>query len=350
MTDIVVELIASSEVEVVSDGNEYTIVSGDIDSTSGGVQKFGVPEGRLTATQGVALPSADVSGGTSIYYTPAAGDQVPIFGGSAWAPYTFTELTLALDSNSGHTGYHQGGKVFDLFVINDNGVLRLATGPAWSSLTARGTGAGTTELEVKNGLWVNKNALTAARFGSASGNTVAVPAQCATFVGSFHCGGQAGGAALVFDEARQRLLSNAYNISPRRLYRGDPTAAWAYSISAYQQVNASTTNQVNVLSCLDGNLVALDILGIVNSNDATYRAVFVGIGIDSTTVDSATIADIAIVSNVLIWTNARASYRGNPGLGYHAMVMLERGNGVGGSVQGWLGAANKAGMTGSCFG
>ena len=47
---------------------------------------------------------------------------------------------------------------------NYSGAVTLGTGPAWNTTTpgssARGTGAGTTELQRQNGLWANKNVIT----------------------------------------------------------------------------------------------------------------------------------------------------------------------------------------------
>ena len=144
---------------------------------------IGTAQGRLTLTSATPVTTSDVTAATTLYYALYTGDLISIYNGTTWRPYAFTELSVALDSNSGHTGYHQSGKNFDAFVINDSGTLRLCTGPAWSSDTARGTGAGTTELEQYLGAWVNKVSLTC-RFGSASGNTVSVTARYATYVGT----------------------------------------------------------------------------------------------------------------------------------------------------------------------
>jgi hypothetical protein len=46
------------------------------------------------------------------------------------------------------------------FGWNDAGTFRATRGPAWTSDTARGTGAGTTELELVNGIYLNKVAIT----------------------------------------------------------------------------------------------------------------------------------------------------------------------------------------------
>ncbi len=105
-----------------------------------------VPGGRATLTSATPVTATDVTAAMSVYYTPHEHDRVPIYDGENFVETVFSELTLGLDSNSGHTGYQQSGKNFDLFVVNDAGTIRLGTGSAWSSDTSRGTGPGTTEL------------------------------------------------------------------------------------------------------------------------------------------------------------------------------------------------------------
>lgn len=294
------------------------------------------PQGRCTLTTGVAVTTSDVAGATSIYYTPAGGDQISIYNGSLFVPTTFTELTLALDLTSGHTGYHQSGKNFDLFVVNDSGTVRLGTGPAWSSDTARGTGAGTTELELFNGVWVNKNSMTL-RFGSASGNTVIVAARQGTLVGSARmtADGQ------TEDSKVKRFLFNAYNQTSRPLQRNITTVSWSYSTNSFRQVNADTANQIDVLLGLAGVMVDICALSVAGSSTATKRTVVVGIGLDSSTVNSETLGTFLQVDNAAIGYSCFAWYKGNPGLGKHSLIWLEKGAGT--DTQTWYGNNSGAG-------
>lgn len=191
-----------------------------------------VPQGRITLTTALPVTTADVTAAATIYYTPYIGDVIPIYDGTALAYTTFTELSLALSSNSGHTNYHQSGKAFDCFVFNDAGTIRLGTGPAWSSDTARGTGAGTTELERYKGLRVNKVSITL-RFGSSSGNTVTVDARKATYVGTFYC--TANGQTE--DSAINRLAWNEYHRAVRS-QANYFTATRSSSSTSFTEVNS----------------------------------------------------------------------------------------------------------------
>jgi hypothetical protein len=167
--------------EPTIDTDDFSLIIHD-GATAGGAARLTplvhAPQGRLTLTSGQPVMTSDVSAGTTIYYTPYAGRWCPIFNGALWQSVPFTETSLALDSNAGHSGYQQNGKPFDLFAFLDAGVFTIGTGPAWTNNSARS--AGLTQL---NGLWVNIGSATI-RFGSASGNTVSVAANQATYLGA----------------------------------------------------------------------------------------------------------------------------------------------------------------------
>lgn len=289
--------------------------------------------GRLTLTTAVPVTTADLAGQTTIYYTPAVGDTISIYDAAQllFIPRTFTEMSLALSSDSGHTGYHQSGKNFDLFVINDSGTLRLVSGPAWSSDTARGTGAGTTELELKNGIWTNKVALANARFGSSSGNTVAVAANCATYVGSFRA--TANGQAT--DGAADRLLYNAYNQTRRPLFVAEAASDWTYSTATFRPANNNTANRVTVLMGLAGGLTKLD-YKMTGHGSAGGQTLAVAIGYDSTTTALGEFPLVGSTGNGY-FMSITGNKEHNTGLGFHTYTLLEFGNGSG--TQGWYGSS-----------
>lgn len=152
--------------------------------------------GRLTLTSATPVTTVDATGQTTLFYAPYKNCYVPINNGTNVAYYNFCAsatdavgLSLALDPATGHTNYHQSGKAFDAFVGLNSATVTLCTGPAWTTATGgsanRGTGAGTTELQMYNGMWTNKNSMTC-RFGSASGNTFTCAVNQCTYLGSFY--------------------------------------------------------------------------------------------------------------------------------------------------------------------
>lgn len=292
-----------------------------------GVVGMAPPGGRPTLTSGVAVTTSDVAGAPVVYYTPSLSEYIRVFDGTNDVLILFAELPLFLDATSGHTGYHQSGKNFDLFVAVSSG-NKLGTGPAWSSDTARGTGAGTTEIEFYRGLWRNKNAITL-RFGSASGNTVSIPARQATYVGSFRA--TADGQAS--DTVLKRFLFSAYNPVPRTMAVNAEAlgTTWIYSTQTWRQVNANANNKVEYLQGLPNGPVKARAVGtsaVAGGNILT----FTGVGVNSIAINSAK-GGLIPPADATIVSQGEANYSGYASLGYSYLAWLE--SSVAGSTTTW---------------
>lgn len=292
--------------------------------------------GRITTESLVPVSTSDRLTQTNIFYTPYDGDQIQIYTGSYWLNAQFSELQLVLDGDSLHTGYHQVDKNFDLFVFIDSGTLRLGTGPAWSSNTARGTGAGTTELELKNGTYTNKVSAVM-RFGSASGNTVTVPANRGTYVGSF----RATANGQTEDSLAKRFLFNASNREARNMRVLETTDSWTYTVLTFRQANNSAANKLSMLLGLPGVFAVAEInISVTNGSVGAGQAV--AVGVDSTTTASADcVFSVAQTEASAQLRPISASYAGYPGLGYHELVWLEESQATGTTT--WYGD-NGAGL------
>lgn len=313
-----------------------------------------LPQGRLTLASATPVMAADLTTQTTIYYALYLGRYVPIWDGFEWRTTPFSELSLALDSNSGHTNYHQSGKNFDLFVVNDGGTIRLGTGPAWSSDTGRGTGAGTTELARTNGLLVNANSMTL-RFGSSSGNTVTIAAAQATYVGSarMSANGQtqwvANPAAAAGGGDCQLLLWNMYNRVQAAACSMDSTNSWNYTTATWRVANAAGTgsgllNRITILKGLNEDAVNVSYAAQASNSNGTVAIHFAsGIGLDSTTAfASGSVPGTANSFNNAFIT-ALALYRGLAGLGLHYFQALEYS--VANSTTTWYGDNNAPTVT-----
>lgn len=314
-------------------------------SGAGGVAAISAPQARLSLVAGVSVPESDVAGAASIYLVPTGGNRVPIYSGSQYISESIAAgLTLDLDSNSGHAGYHQSGKNFDLFAVKDGAVVRLVSGPAWTGDTSRGVGAGTTELEMFEGFFVNKNAISV-RHGLNAGDVISLPARRGTYLGSFRAvaNGQAS------DTVAQRLLFNAFNPAIRKIFAGVPlaTPSYAYSASAWQSLN-NLGLKVEVLMGLTGRHVSARFGAQVANSTGTIRVVRVAIALDNTSpadgIQTTAVASSAVVSPY-------AFYEGAPGLGYHYLMPIEWGGGA--DVQTWFTAPTtqwgRTGMLGSAL-
>lgn len=318
---------------------------------SGGTANLIVPpQGRLTLTSATPVLTASVTGATTLYYALHVGNRIPIWTGAAWQSLTFTELSLALDSNSGHTGYQQSGKNFDVFYAYVAGTLYFGTGPAWTSDTGRGTGAGTTELQQLNGIYTNKVSMTL-RFGSSSGNTVTVPTNQGTYLGtiratadgqtSFTFGSVAtNGGAAVF------AVWNAYNRVRVPVYCADSTSSWTLTSSTVRAWNAQNGVRCSFVRGLDVDAVNIRVQQLVDLS-AVGAFWTLLIGLDSTTVQAQNCLSVYSEVSGLIRHCFTGVYSGLPGLGWHYLQALEASdgshsqaaaNGGAGSMQGEVAA------------
>lgn len=274
-------------------------------------------QGRVTLTSNVAVTVADV---VAIKAFLTAG-VYPIFNGDSWVACDLAEQTLELDA-----GHHLAGKNFPIFAALVSGVAYFGTGPAWTSDTVRGSSGG--DVEHLNGRRVNKSAMSL----RASGGTVTVPAHQALLVGDFRA--VADGQAV--DSAAKRLLRNEYNQVPRAGAVVDTEPKWPYAAAVFRQAHNNPANQVEMLLEADTLVTAEAASVVVNEayeTVADFRTVLSGIGIDSSTVNSAH-SRFASCSRLMAVT-ALSKYEGYPGAGYHTIRWLERGNGA--DLQQWFG-------------
>ncbi|MGH9960731.1 MAG: hypothetical protein ACREBC_27020, partial [Pyrinomonadaceae bacterium] len=319
--------VKHSFVSAKADGADATLVNPSSWNAEHALDIAHCPAGRVTLESGVAVSTTDQTAKTSVLYTPYVGQFVPIYSGAVWTPTVFTELTLALDSDSGHTGYHQSGKNFDLFVVNDAGTVRLGTGPAWTSDTARGTGAGTTELERKNGIWTNKVSMTL-RFGSVSGNMITVVANQGTYVATVRASanGQTqikfGSLAANGGEAWLGIW-NAYN---RVLVAGsvrDNSNTWTYATASYRNLNNSVSNRISFVRGLNEDAMFAQYAGNTTSSGAVFGGFKVAVDGTSDNGSFETNATSGAYTNI-----GGNTYAGHPGLGFHYLTAMEYASGA----------------------
>jgi hypothetical protein len=334
--------------------------------------------GRLTIVSGNPVPSVDVTGAATIYFTPYKGNVVELYNGSGWYPYVFAELSQTLADATKSPAAAVADRNYDLFVWLDGVTLRCTRGPVWrnggqvitgatnagpivitanahglsngdiatvsnvkgntaangvwtvanvtantfelqgsvgngaytagtGSFAARGVGANTTELELFEGRYVNKVAITngaAARRG--------------LYVGTIRT---AAGGATVSDSLTTRHVWNMFNRVLRQLRVVDTTDSWTYALSTFRQANNSTANQFDLVRGLDEDSVSAHVTCSALNSTATARNCEVGIGINTVTISSA-------INHIGYCSNGQqgplfAHWTGNPGLGRNYVAWLE---------------------------
>jgi hypothetical protein len=290
------------------------------------------PQGRLTLTSATPVLASGVTAATTVYYTPYAGNLIPIYNGSTMIPTTFSELSLSLVSN------HALNTIYDVFVFSNSGVLTLVTGPAWSVSSsgsgARGSGAGTTQLTRVGGLWTNAVSMTA-RNGS---TTYTVGANLATYVGSIIIDGTAGQVTcnIGFGASRKWGVWNAYNRVQITLEAGTSPAGYSYATSSYRVYANDTTNTLSIFQGLAEEPAVISTSAYLTCSgvaNATLSTGTIGIGYNSTSSPTGKLGTFSLTNStgsgtIPIQYTLEASYRAAPLLGAVNVYPLQNGGGT----------------------
>ena len=253
---------------------------------------------RLTLTTATPVTTADVTAATTVYWTPYTGNVVGLYTGTTWVSVTSAQLSIAVPNAA--------NQLYDVFVDYNDGTPALSL-TAWTNDTTRATA-----LVTQDGVYVK------------TGDTQQ------RYVGSFRTTAVAGQTE---DSLTKRLVWNYYNRVERSLQRLETTASWTYSANAWQQANASATNQVAVVVGVNEVRVTLTLK--VAAGNAASSSTAVGIGLDSV----AALASNQSGMYFQVWAGQIASglafYSGYVGVGYHYLSWLERTDAVGATT--WYG-------------
>lgn len=306
--DVIFKSSNSNNVVSLSAGTKHVVITAP-------AEVFAIPsgicQGRLTLTTAVPVTTADVTGATTIYFTPYNGNGVSLWNGFCWRAYQFAELSVALGTLSNASNY-------DVFLYDSSGTLTLAIGPAWTSDTGRGTGAGTTELALQDGVYVNNVAISGgpgAKLGRYLGTfrTTATTTTEDSYRGTSQAGGK-------------RFLWNACNRVERSLGVIDTTDSWTYTTATWRQADSASGNKVEYVCGLSIEIVKAEALGMASNSGGSNVYAPTGIGVDSTSANSAKVfgsPGMALGAGSGPTTVTTANYKGIPGLGYHYLSWLE---------------------------
>jgi hypothetical protein len=251
---------------------------------------------RLTLTTGTPITTSDVATATTIYLTPFLSDTIALFDGSVWVVRSTSEVSLAL-------GTLTSGRNYDVFAYWNGSAVALELSAAWNADNVTRTDAITTQ----NGVQVKSGTTTRRRVGTI--RTIST--------------------TQTTDSAAQRFVQNGpepWRKIQRHLASPLETADnWTYAGGAtFQQANANANNKVEYVAG-DISLVQANVYALFASTSTTnFKSV--GVGIDSTTTNSARRmgAQPAAVSTGM--SVMMAFYEGYPAIGYHALNWLEAGS------------------------
>jgi hypothetical protein len=264
-----------------------------------------VCEGRLTLTSVTPVTTADVTGATTVYFTPYKGNRIALYNGTNWQLYSFSEISLALGTLTNDLPY-------DVFVYDNAGTLTLEF-TAWTSKTARATA-----ITLQDGVYVKSGATTR------------------RYLGTFHTTA----TTTTEDSFSKRLLWNYYNRVRRPLRFLATTNTWSYTTATWRQSNADTSHQIAAVVGVAEVSVNADLLVFArNTNTAVQMAV-------ALKEDSVTAPAHQWVSAFGIKTTAAANeisplfarLSSLPAVGYHFWAWLEYSDATGTTT--WFGDNN----------
>lgn len=257
-----------------------------------------VNNGRLTLTSGVPVPNTDVTGATTIYFTPYTGSTISLYvSGSGVSDYIFSEIALSL-------GTLTSGLPYDVFAYYDtvSGTVKLDPPLAWSSGVARATfiNVGASGLIIKNGDETRR------------------------YIGTFYTTS----TTTTEDSAARRFVFNFENRVPRVLSRRETAASWTLNTAgSWRQANGNSANKVECVIGFQGSAVDLELEGMCFQSAGVSYAGAIGIGEDITSLDSYSTA--AYLGCFIDGQTACGSCRltDTPVIGYHEFLWLEASNG-----------------------
>ena len=308
--------------KLIKDGG---VLVSDLATVASLESALGVPRGRLTLTSGQAVQVANAIGSSTVYYTPYTGSSIPIWNGTKFALRMFSELSLALDGDASHAGYHALGAVMDIVVFDDAGTLRLGTGPAWANANLIGSGAGSAQRSKVGALWTNANTITV-RHGNGAADTKVIQPGYATIVGSisFRANGQTEFTIAPAPSAggtdNRLLLSNIYNREPVLALNRDSGTINFNVAAGYQGRLLGVKAQFQFLNALSENPVEADLSANISIGGAAGPVPFLGIGMDSDTILATNKA--LLLSGAGTGNAISVKYAGSPGIGLHTVAAL----------------------------
>ena len=290
------------------------------------------PQGRLTLTTATPWLTANATAQTTVYYTPAVGNCVPVYDGTDWQIVPFTELSQATTDSTKSPAACTTNSNYDLFVWSDGGTLRCTRGPAWSSDTARGTGAGTTELEYVNGILMNKIAIT-----NGPG------ADRGVYVGTIRTNGSSqvdmifGGSGAAGGESTILGIWNMYNQKLITLQNFDNTDNWTYTTDTWRIKNNNNANKISFINGWKMNGIEAFNL-IAGGNSTVNIAQKNAMGLNSTSaVATACVVAVSRSPNAGGGHSSCSTFRQMAPLGFNYVAPLERSAATGTST--WYGAS-----------
>lgn len=265
-------------------------------NTLTGLTDVGTNNFRLTLTTNVPVTITDVVAATVLYLTPYHGGSIALYDGTRWVVRISAQISITPSGIA-------SGSLYDVFAQWSGSAVALSLSNAWTNDTTR-----------------------ADAIALQDGNPVLSSDHTKRLVGTI-CGT---GVGQMEDSLSKRYVSNLENTVLRPMKVTDSTDTWTYvnPNAVWRQVRASANNKFSYVACEQGKSVQARVNG-TGSAGGSANTMANGVGIDSTTVQSAQVAG-SVASALGESVPLIADYFANSALGRHDVNWLETGvsNGV----------------------
>ena len=287
------------------------------------------PGGRLTLTSNTPVMTGDVSGATTIYYSPYVSNQIPLYSTSTsnFQPHGFLQLALTLNSTNA-----LAGNVYDIwvFLTSSGSVVMGISCTPWQTSNSRGsTNPGVTQTfgTEAPGIWVSSGTFCALN------GTTEYDNNNGTYVGSVYITADgetsmqfkptpaAGGTGNVLG------VYNAYNrVRTIARCKDSTSTAWVYSTPSWEALNDSSSNSISFLDGLAQSFVAAKAQINMLASAGTIVG-NLGLDLDSTTASPG--GDVGSTSNTEgeIGLGILAFDNFMPQLGFHFISAVQWASG-----------------------
>lgn len=294
---------------------------------------FSPPGFRLTLTSANPVLTTDVTGATTIFYTPYLNGYINLIGTNGqWYSILSAEMSQALSDATNSPAASVANSGYDLFVWSKAGIPVVSRGPPWASIvsgsSSRGTGAGTTQLVRSSGVLVNQFSISngpAAGLGiyvgtvfTNSGNTVDWVANPAAAAG--------GGNARI-------AVWNMYNrVDVAATSKEAASTSWSTNNST-RSANASNNNRITTIAGFPEDTADVSVLVDLNLGSAGGVTYATGVGLNSTSALSGVAPGQQGTASPPGQLNVLASgfYKGLPTIGVCFYQWVESCNATGGT-------------------
>lgn len=256
------------------------------------------PGGRLTLTSGLPVTTSDVTGATSVYYTPYLHNNIALWDGTYWNLITFTEKTLAL-------GTVTSGLPYDVFGYLSSGALALEK-LAWTNGNTRATG-----ISLQDGRYCKTGDKTRLYLG-----TFYTTSTSATESSKGGSTSQVGG---------KRFIWNMYNRVAFPIAVIDTTNSWAYTTNTVRQANGAAGNKIEFVLGLSQEQIEATVYGVVYLLGNLSNAAKVGVGVDVTNAFSGMVQGGFNAAGTGVYAPVTGAYREQLAAGYHYLAWCEKG-------------------------